>query len=662
MSKINIPNITSGFAAVEALNTHLQTIEDELNNKVLYRNNPTGEPNSMQNDLDMNGHSVLNVSTWEADNLSVANLTINGELVVPSDLATSALPDQTSHAFKFLQTDGNTSSWQVPDSSEVTYSSRSVESKLDDFVSVKDYGAVGDGVTDDYATFLACLSAVNAAGGGTVYVPAGTYMLGTPLQMREYNNVHIVGAGMGATVLTRNANFSAASLRFYLGENNSIHNLTLDCDGYDGRGIYLQDIGSWCEHVEVLNCPGRPFGMNGGSNTTWGLDSDGKDDSQVGFTTVSFYPERCSILNCRVRNAGQTALSQKQMHRSKINGNYVELCYSEAVTIDATDYAVVTDNHFVNVSRENSATAFPDKENPGLYLVVGSGGVGGMGIDGSDFAFVSGNTWDGVQENIATINNRSNAAINFVNNITNSFGCKVIGNTINRAKIGVYVKGGTGGDNFKHTISHNVFSNTGTGVGSGSSQYGDIWFDVGQTDHVAYGNRHPHGSLLVTDATNENVWEDEDGFNFIRLTNVGVAGVYKLDWYEEGVVSDATLYGATTAGSLTYGTDGQRIYWTRIGRQVFFNLFVNWTAKDGTQEGQLRLGGLPFVNNSSVNNLPAFSVAPVGFTITGQIHAIVSQGQSYLNLYVTNNGVRTNLDSASLPSSGTLQLSGNYFV
>ena len=46
--------------------------------------------------------------------------------------------------------------------------------KLNDVVSVKDFGAVGDGVTDDTA---AIQSAVNDAAGKSLYVPSGTYRL-----------------------------------------------------------------------------------------------------------------------------------------------------------------------------------------------------------------------------------------------------------------------------------------------------------------------------------------------------------------------------------------------------------------------------------------------------------------------------------------------------
>lgn len=45
---------------------------------------------------------------------------------------------------------------------------------LEDFISVKTFGAVGDGVTDDTAAIQAAL---NAANGGGVYIPAGLYRL-----------------------------------------------------------------------------------------------------------------------------------------------------------------------------------------------------------------------------------------------------------------------------------------------------------------------------------------------------------------------------------------------------------------------------------------------------------------------------------------------------
>ena len=61
MAKLSLDTVVSGFQAVTTLNNNFDSIEAEFQNKVLYRDNPTGESNSMQNNLDMNGYNILNV-------------------------------------------------------------------------------------------------------------------------------------------------------------------------------------------------------------------------------------------------------------------------------------------------------------------------------------------------------------------------------------------------------------------------------------------------------------------------------------------------------------------------------------------------------------------------------------------------------------------------
>ena len=62
MAKITISDITAAFGSTTAINAKFQQIEDELNNKVLYRVNPVGETNTMSNDIDMNTlYTLINV-------------------------------------------------------------------------------------------------------------------------------------------------------------------------------------------------------------------------------------------------------------------------------------------------------------------------------------------------------------------------------------------------------------------------------------------------------------------------------------------------------------------------------------------------------------------------------------------------------------------------
>ena len=67
MSKITLSTVSSGFLSNTTMSTNFTSIANEFQNKVLYRDNPTGEPNSMQQDLDMNGHRILNTLAQSGD-------------------------------------------------------------------------------------------------------------------------------------------------------------------------------------------------------------------------------------------------------------------------------------------------------------------------------------------------------------------------------------------------------------------------------------------------------------------------------------------------------------------------------------------------------------------------------------------------------------------
>jgi len=77
---------------------------------------------------------------------------------------------------------------------------------------VKDYGAKGDGVTDDATAIKAAIAAAFAVGGGIVFFPAGTFMVGSTLTFpmdatTRYSNITLRGAGPNSTVLRRTGNF-----------------------------------------------------------------------------------------------------------------------------------------------------------------------------------------------------------------------------------------------------------------------------------------------------------------------------------------------------------------------------------------------------------------------------------------------------------------------
>lgn len=60
MSKLTLNDVTN-IDSITTINANFDKLEQELQNKVLYRDNPVGEPNALQTNLDINGKDLLNV-------------------------------------------------------------------------------------------------------------------------------------------------------------------------------------------------------------------------------------------------------------------------------------------------------------------------------------------------------------------------------------------------------------------------------------------------------------------------------------------------------------------------------------------------------------------------------------------------------------------------
>ena len=108
---------------------------------------------------------------------------------------------------------------------------RGIGDKLSDFVSVKDYGAVGDGVTDDTAAIQAALDAVGAQNnggttGGVVYMPEGIYQITSTLRIR-YKNVSLIGSGKVSTYIRRDQ-FAADTLIVQETTFGTVDNIVLE--------------------------------------------------------------------------------------------------------------------------------------------------------------------------------------------------------------------------------------------------------------------------------------------------------------------------------------------------------------------------------------------------------------------------------------------------
>jgi Pectate lyase superfamily protein/Major tropism determinant N-terminal domain len=90
---------------------------------------------------------------------------------------------------------------------EVTPVQRSLQARLDDIVSIKSFGAIGDGTTDDTAALQRAfdqlfLISTNISSRVVLYIEPGTYVISNEIRIPPYT--HIVGAGIDSTKIVQN--------------------------------------------------------------------------------------------------------------------------------------------------------------------------------------------------------------------------------------------------------------------------------------------------------------------------------------------------------------------------------------------------------------------------------------------------------------------------
>ena len=220
--KPSITTVASGYQSTTTINSNTQNLRDAFDNTLSLDGST---PNAMLADLDMNSNDIINV-----DKLYLSGLYIDGQPVAPGTLNYNGIIKETQTATSgqtvfnlttmtynpginslSVYVDGvyqNPSTYTENNSTRITFSAglhvgaivdfvalsineitgaadattitytpagsgavtTTVANKLKQYVSVKDFGAVGDGVTNDTSAFLAAMTAA-----ANVYVPEGTY-------------------------------------------------------------------------------------------------------------------------------------------------------------------------------------------------------------------------------------------------------------------------------------------------------------------------------------------------------------------------------------------------------------------------------------------------------------------------------------------------------
>ena len=137
-------------------------------------------------------------------------------------------------------------------------------------ISVKDYGAVGDGNANDTTAIQAAINRVIALGGGVVFVPPGTYKINAALTASASTGLSIRGVGASASVINQ-VTSSTDAVQF-----STSTGLVIDGLGTTGGGVAL---------TSATTC--RISGCSFNSASTYGLSTtNGNGVSIVDSTMV----------------------------------------------------------------------------------------------------------------------------------------------------------------------------------------------------------------------------------------------------------------------------------------------------------------------------------------------------------------------------------------
>lgn len=93
----------------------------------------------------------------------------------------------------------------VPVTATDSTTARALADRFADIVNVKDYGAVGDGATDDTAAIQDAIDEAVSRGGASVWFPAGSYLVSAALTLSDAGLVNLVGNGANASAIIMDA-------------------------------------------------------------------------------------------------------------------------------------------------------------------------------------------------------------------------------------------------------------------------------------------------------------------------------------------------------------------------------------------------------------------------------------------------------------------------
>lgn len=532
------------------------------------------------------------------------------------------------------------------------------------YINVKDFGAKGDGSTNDTAAINRAMLSLHATRGGILFFPAGIYRIDALTISKP--NVHLVGEGRQASVLSLIGSDEAA-LTF------TPEDLTAGMLGNCG----IRDIGVWrndgsatsldCWALRLIHCNSFSLRNFTSVNTVQGiLVAGGQNNSLSEFSIngrVGGTPVAGSAL-LRCQDLASFTGNPSPQHASwllhvadfQLSGQWST---QDAIALHSSDGNMFV-NGYINQTTESLlrietlSTGSAGRAVAAAFTNVyfeGSSGISqtpyGLHIPNSGAAeLISDNEFTGC----LFLGAFSGAAVR----TRRGFGSMVFsGCHFAHGKNGFDLANGdsdsrlviSGGSLRAHSANAITLAGTLGGVVLSGISFADNTAD--------FTNGAAIGQLSFTGCASDLAGS---ALNGSRFPNTGADDARALDWYEEGTFTPAVAFNGNTAG-ITYASREGRF--TRIGNRVYFSLRVVLSSK-GSNTGEARINGLPYTcgHRAAV----ACHVHKMQATNSGVLQAQVLNGESGVRISDVQNYSSVPLTDAYFTDASDINIAGQYEV